>query len=142
MIFRAIVTLVVGTLFSIGSSLGQIPHPKDEFGFMPGDDYKLVRFDQLISYYQTLSEASDRVILRTIGRSVDGLPMPLLIISDEENLTQLDRWQSISASLALPCSHELDLAMEILFRILFGTWNLLLPFLLPFGVLYQLYLRR
>ncbi|MCY4171293.1 MAG: M14 family metallopeptidase [Bacteroidetes bacterium] len=100
MIFRAIVTLVVGTLFSFGSSLGQISHPKDEFGFMPGDDYKLVRFDQLISYYQTLSEASDRVILRTIGTSVDGLPMPLLIISDEENLTQLDRWQSISASLA------------------------------------------
>lgn len=92
--------LLLELILTCNSSLGQIPHPEDVFGFMPGDDYKLARYDQMVSYYEDLAESSDRVILQEIGSSVLGRPLPLLVISSEENLQSLDKWQAISASLA------------------------------------------
>ena len=97
---RTLTLLVVGLVLSCTNSLSQVPHPQDVFGFTPGDDYKLARYDQMVSYYEALAEASDRVILREIGTSVLGRPLLLLMISSEENLASLDRWQQISASLA------------------------------------------
>ncbi|MCY3615719.1 MAG: M14 family metallopeptidase [Bacteroidetes bacterium] len=94
-IFALLFLCLAGT-----DSFGQVPHPQDEFGFMPGDDYKLARYDQMESYFRSLADASDRVILREIGTSVLGEPLLLLIISSEENLASLDRWQEISTSLA------------------------------------------
>ena len=94
-IFALLFLCLAGT-----DSFGQVPHPQDEFGFMPGDDYKLARYDQMESYFRSLADASDRVILHEIGTSVLGEPLLLLIISSEENLASLDRWQEISTSLA------------------------------------------
>ncbi len=95
-----LVFLITGLALSAPSSLSQVPHPQDVFGFMPGDDYKLARYDQMVSYFEALAESSDRVILQEIGTSVLGCPLLLLFISSEENLASLDRWQDISASLA------------------------------------------
>lgn len=95
-----LVFLITGLALSAPSSLSQVPHPQDVFGFMPGDDYKLARYDQMVSYFEALAESSDRVILQEIGTSVLGRPLLLLFISSEENLASLDRWQDISASLA------------------------------------------
>ncbi len=96
----SLIFLVTGLALSASGSLSQIPHPQDVFGFMPGDDYKLARYDQMVSYFEALAESSDRVILQEIGTSVLGRPLLLLLISSEENLASLDRWQDISASLA------------------------------------------
>lgn len=96
----SLVFLVTGLALSASGSLSQVPHPQDVFGFMPGDDYKLARYDQMVSYFEALAESSDRVILQEIGTSVLGRPLLLLLISSEENLASLDRWQDISASLA------------------------------------------
>ena len=97
---RVFASLMVGIALTCITATGQVPHPKEVFGFMPGDDYKLARFDQLISYYKTLASTSDRVIYQEIGSSVLGLPMPLLMISSEDNLKSLDKWKSISTSVA------------------------------------------
>jgi len=99
-LFRVLASLLVGIVLTSTSATGQVPHPKEVFGFMPGDDYKLARFDQLISYYKTLANTSDRVVYQEIGASVDGLPMPLVMISSEKNLNSLEQWKSISSSLA------------------------------------------
>lgn len=98
--FRVLASLMVGIALTCTTSIGQVPHPRDVFGFMPGDDYKLARFDQLISYYKALANTSDRVVYHEIGSSVHGLPMPLLMISSEENLKSLEQWKTISSSLA------------------------------------------
>lgn len=87
-------------LLTAGRLPAQPPHPKDVYGFTPGDDYKLATYDQMIDYYKRLDAASDRVQLREIGRSVLGKPLLLLTISNAENLGQLDRWRSISEQLA------------------------------------------
>jgi hypothetical protein len=83
--------------FELGA---QVPHPRDVFGFTPGDDYQIADYAQMLEYYRRLDAASDRVVLREIGTSVRGKPMLLLYISSEENLRQLDRWRSISERLA------------------------------------------
>ncbi|MFQ5677677.1 MAG: M14 metallopeptidase family protein, partial [bacterium] len=81
-------------------SLAQVPHPKDVYGFTPGDDYKLATYEQMLEYYKKLDAASDRVQMREIGKSVLGKPLLLLFISSEENMQQLERWRSISEQLA------------------------------------------
>ena len=78
----------------------QVPHPKDVFGFTPGDDYQLATYSQFQDYFQKLDEASDRVMMREIGKSVLGKPMMLLFISSEENLKQLEKWRTTSEQLA------------------------------------------
>jgi len=79
---------------------GQVPHPRDVFGFTPGDDHQIATYDQMLEYYRRLDEASERVVMREIGTSALGKPMLLLFISSEENLERLDHWRDISARLA------------------------------------------
>ncbi|HKL88067.1 MAG TPA: M14 family zinc carboxypeptidase, partial [Salinibacter sp.] len=80
--------------------VGQVPVPEDVLGFEPGADYKMANFDQVADYYTQLSEGSERVQMKTIGRTVMGKPMPMLIISSSDNLNNLDRWREISSTLA------------------------------------------
>lgn len=77
-----------------------VPHPRELFGFDPGDDYKLADYTQVRSYYQALAGATDRVHLVDFGQSVAGRPMMLLFISSEENIAQLERWREIAERLA------------------------------------------
>lgn len=81
--------------------LAQIPKPADVFGFEPGADYKLADYDQLQEYYQKLDEASDRVVLTEIGKTTLGKPMLLLMISSEENISNLEKYRKISMDMAL-----------------------------------------
>ncbi|MEM6317133.1 MAG: M14 metallopeptidase family protein [Bacteroidota bacterium] len=78
----------------------KVPSPEEVFGFRVGADYKLADYDQMLSYYQRLDEASDQVQMIEMGKSVTGLPIKLLFISTKENLAQLDRFKKISAALA------------------------------------------
>lgn len=91
---------VLGLLLATVPLAGQVPHPKDVFGFTPGDDYKLAVYSQMLEYYQQLDAASERVQLRQIGKSVLGRPLLLLFISSEANLKQLTEWREISEKLA------------------------------------------
>ena len=93
--------LIVGALLC-GAAYAQspVPHPSEVFGFTPGDDYKLARYNQMHEYFLALDAASDRVMLREIGQSVLGRPLLLLFISSAENLQTLDRYREISESLA------------------------------------------
>ena len=81
--------------------LAQVPKPADVFGFEPGADYKLANYTQLQDYYKQLADASNRVVLTEIGKSVLGKPMLLLMISSEANISDLDKYRQISKDLAL-----------------------------------------
>jgi len=91
---------LLAVLFAAPGVQAQTPAPEDVFGFEPGADYKMADYDQVMTYYRQLSEASDRVQLRDIGTTVLGRSMPLLLISSAENLDNLDRWREISETLA------------------------------------------
>ncbi len=82
------------------SAIAQVPSPESVFGFRVGSDYKLADYDQMLEFYQKLDEASDRVQMIDIGKSVMGRPIKLLFISSEENLKQLEKWRIASEQLA------------------------------------------
>jgi len=88
------------TLATVLPAAAQVPHPRDVFGFDPGDDYELADYGQMLDYYERLDAASDRVQKIEIGTTALGKPMLLLFISSEENLARLDHWQETAESLA------------------------------------------
>ncbi len=81
-------------------SAQQIKSPKAHFGFDIGDDYQLANFQQTESYFKTLSQQSDRVKYKVIGKTEEGREQCMLIISSPANLAKLDRYQAISQQLA------------------------------------------
>ncbi len=78
---------------------GQVPPPK--FGASTvGDDYFLANYTQLQEYWATLDKASDRMQVVEIGKTAEGRPMMMAIITSPENFKKLDRYKEISRSLA------------------------------------------
>lgn len=82
------------------TAYSQVPSPSDVYGFEVGADYKLANYDQMLEYYDRLDAASDRVQKITIGETVLGRPMILLIISNEANMARLDHYRQISEQLS------------------------------------------
>ncbi len=79
-----------------------VPSPSDVLGRVVGAPDALGKVAEIHGYFRRLDEASDRVRVEKIGTSEEGRDILLAIISDEENLAQLDRWKDITARLADP----------------------------------------
>jgi hypothetical protein len=77
-----------------------LPDPAVHLGFAPCSDYRLATYDAIDAYLQALDQASDRMTMIEIGRSVSGRPLRLAAISSSRNLARLDRYKSIAAALA------------------------------------------
>jgi hypothetical protein len=92
------------SLFALGWCVlgwAAVPTPREHFGFTPGDDYKLAGYTEIVSYFQKLDVASDRLLLAEFGRSSQGRPMYLAFISSAENLRSLDDHRARNRRLAL-----------------------------------------
>jgi hypothetical protein len=66
-----------------------------------GDDYFLANYTQLLEYWNTLAKESDRIKLTEIGKTAEGRPIVMAIISSPANLKNLARYKEISQRLAL-----------------------------------------
>jgi Zinc carboxypeptidase len=77
-----------------------VPAPEEVLGFEPCADYKLATYEKISEYFQELDDASDRVQLVDTGETTLGRTQWMAIISSEENLADLDRYQEISQRLA------------------------------------------
>src|SRR5437660_10967277 len=75
--------------------------PKQALGFDIGADYRLATYTQLEAYWRTLARQSPRMLLREIGRTAEGRPQLMAIVSSPENLKHLARYQQIARRLAL-----------------------------------------
>jgi hypothetical protein len=104
----SISALVAGALFSLlmgsGSANAQrtIPTPESVIGFAIGDDFQLASYEQSMAYFRALDEASDRVELVEVGRTSEGRAWYVALISDPENLANVERYREISQRLAHP----------------------------------------
>jgi len=74
--------------------------PKQHFGFAIGDDYQLATYTQFVAYWQKLDKESDRMKVVEIGKTAEGRPQLMAIITSPENHKKLDRYKEISAKLA------------------------------------------
>lgn len=77
-----------------------ITTPKQMFGHNIGDDYWLANYDQFEAYWHKLAGESDRMKLVDIGKTAEGRPELMAIISSPENMKHLARYQEISQRLA------------------------------------------
>ncbi|MFQ5705118.1 MAG: M14 metallopeptidase family protein [Gemmatimonadales bacterium] len=77
-----------------------IPTPKEKLGFNIGDDYHLATYTQLVDYWNDLAAASPRMVLEEIGKTAEGRPQLMAIITSPENHKHLARYKEISARLA------------------------------------------
>ena len=79
-----------------------IPAPQDVLGFSPGDDRKLASWNQVITYFDALAKASNRVRFETLGKSTMDKPFVMATISAPENLARLEEYKKIQGLLADP----------------------------------------
>ncbi len=79
-----------------------IQDPKTRFGFRPGTDRSLIRWADLVLYFQDLARNSDRLKIDHLGTVSGGHPFVLLTISSPENLANLDELNDIQKRLADP----------------------------------------
>ncbi|MCI0408546.1 MAG: M14 family metallopeptidase, partial [Acidobacteria bacterium] len=78
-----------------------IPSPESVVGFSPCSDYKLATYEQIADYFRKLDAATDRMQLVETGKTAEGRTQLMAIISSEQNMKNLARYQEISAKLAL-----------------------------------------
>src|SRR5205085_9373195 len=93
--------LVAATPLVTTAQPRHVTTPKEAFGFNVGDDYRLATYTQFEKYWRTLAAQSDRAKLVEIGKSEEGRPQLMMIVSSPANLAKLDRYKEISRRLAL-----------------------------------------
>jgi len=98
LLYPLVVLLLAGTA---SAQNRPITSPKAQFGFNLGDDYQLANYVQLTDYWKKLAQQSDRMELVEIGKTAEGRPILMAIITSPENHKKLDRYKEISRRLAL-----------------------------------------
>jgi len=79
----------------------RVTTPREEFGHDFGDDYFLANYRQISAYWQKLDRESERMVLREIGKTAEGRPHLMAIVTSPKNHRMLARYQGIARRLAL-----------------------------------------
>src|SRR5687767_11934975 len=83
------------------SAAPRVTSPKEFFGFNIGDDWKLANYDQFQNYWKKIDAESDRMVVQEIGKTAEGRPQLMAIITSPENFKKLDRYKEIARRLAM-----------------------------------------
>lgn len=65
-----------------------------------GEDYFLANYTQLVDYWRKVAQQSDRIKLEEIGKTAEGRPIVMAIITSPANFKKLARYKEISQKLA------------------------------------------
>jgi hypothetical protein len=98
---RLLLGLAFCTAFSSALSAQRITSPQEQFGHIIGADYVLPNYQQLQSYWEKLDSESDRMIVQEIGKTAEGRPQLMAIITSPTNHQRLARYREIAQRLAL-----------------------------------------
>jgi hypothetical protein len=79
-----------------------VPSPDKILGHIVGAPDYLTYSKDIYHYYDELAKASPRVKVFRVGKSEEGRDFLLVAVSDEANISQLDRLREITAKLADP----------------------------------------
>ncbi len=80
----------------------RVPAPRSVLGFEPCADYTLATSEQTAAYFRALAAASPaRMQLVEIGKTTEGRPELMAIISSEANIRDVAKYKNISRQLAL-----------------------------------------
>ncbi len=79
-----------------------VPTPAGHFGHEIGVDRELLDWDKVVSYFQELAAASDRIRFEELGKTVEGRPFIAVTIAEPETLRNLDHYREMQRRLADP----------------------------------------
>ncbi len=78
----------------------KVTTPMAEWGHNIGDDYFLANYQQLMAYWKKLEKESPRLRLQEIGKTSEGRPMLMAVITSPANHQKLERYRTIAGRLA------------------------------------------
>lgn len=81
------------------ATLGSVTTPKAHFGHDIGADYVLPNYTQFEAYWRKIEKESPRLKLTEIGKTAEGRPQLMMIITSPENHRRLERFREISTRL-------------------------------------------
>src|ERR1044071_3770697 len=96
---RLLRSVLIAMLAFIASDLqaqSRITTPVEQFGHAIGDDYFLANYTQLVDYWKKLDQESDRMSMVEIGRTAEGRPMYVAILTSPDNQIRLARYREIA----------------------------------------------
>ena len=98
---RGILATFLVLLLASVVSAQTVTSPKQHFGFNIGDDYQLATYTEFQSYWAKLDKESDRMRVQEIGKTAEGRPQLMAIITAPANFKNLERYKEIARKLAL-----------------------------------------
>ncbi|RPH73581.1 MAG: peptidase M14, partial [Candidatus Rokuibacteriota bacterium] len=99
---RAALLLGVSLLAAQAALAAQVPTPESVLGFRPGEARRLADWGQVLAYVGALDAASPRVRVEEIGRTTQGRPLVMVVVSSEANQARLEQIRLQNARLADP----------------------------------------
>lgn len=98
---RTLLALLAGLSLLAQPASRKLTSFADLYGWSIGDNYHLATYDQLTAHWQKLATESDRMKLVEIGKSEEGRPQWMAILTSPENHKNLAKYQDIARRLAL-----------------------------------------
>ena len=105
--------VLLSAIFDTGIAQTTIPTPESVLGHRVGADFYLATYEQSLEYFQRLDAATDRLQLIEIGRTSEGRPWYIALISSADNLANIDRYREIAIRLANPNDLTDETALEL-----------------------------
>jgi hypothetical protein len=87
-------------LAPLSASAQAVTTPEQFFGHDIGADYELPNYTQFEAYWRLLAEESSRMVVEEIGRTAEGRPQIMAIVTSPQNHANLERYHQISSRLA------------------------------------------
>ena len=101
-------------LLSVPILSAQITSPEQYLGFKVGTEKKLADMFQVIEYFQMLDEQSDRILVQEVGKTTEGNPFIVAIITSANNQKNLEMYRRYQQMLADPRKISDDDAKKII----------------------------
>jgi hypothetical protein len=93
--------LVLAAALASPARAQNLTTPEAFFGHAIGADYQLPNYTKFEAYWRLLDRESPRMVVQEIGRTAEGRPQLMAIVTSPENHTRLARYKEISQRLAL-----------------------------------------
>ena len=89
-------------LFLSQAAFAKIPTPEEVLGFKVGTDRKVADMHQILDYFAKLDKASERIVVKEVGKTTMGNPFIVAFITSAENHKNLEKYRKYQQMLADP----------------------------------------
>ncbi|HEX4845955.1 MAG TPA: M14 metallopeptidase family protein [Geothrix sp.] len=99
---RRVLPAALAVCLAAAPAMAEAPNPSQFLKLPVGADRTLADYAQITSYFHALAAASPRVQVENLGRTTNGQPLIMAVISSEANLRNKAKHQEIARKLADP----------------------------------------